>query len=239
MSWVKHLIKQILYLIDNLFIKAFGGVVLKQKNIKYAHFSIDDVHEVIKPNNTYILDSLKYMHDKYGLIVHNYLFYKVNDNIALNEASCIYKQLDWMDWGAHQAEYIKETYSFINQWGLQKSKYIRLHEFKATILTYYEMTKEGVAGLLTADSNNRLSYNLNKKQLRRLNNDGFVKANVGGGIYLKTDFRLERVIFPKLLLRRYRGGTLVFFTHENKYKIVEKRLNMVCRLLHNNGIIFV
>lgn len=124
---------------------------------------------------------------------------------------------------------------------MNKSQYIRLHEFKLlSDKTIPFLTNEGVKGLLTADDTKRASYKLTKEKIAVLNRNGIAKTNnTDEFIYLKSEFRLEKMIFPKLLSRKYHGGTLVFFTHENKYEQIEKRLILICELLNRNRIKFI
>lgn len=60
-----------------------------------------------------------------------------------------------------------------------------------------------------------------------------------GGGYVKTDFRLEKFIFFRLLSRKYKGGTLIFFTHAWIYHKVDKKLFLLCKILHDCHIKFV
>lgn len=238
---IKRLIKIICYSLDNLALKLFGPFVLRHKDISVANFSIDDVVGLPRSVNSYLLKSLTFLHNRYGLIVHNYLFYKIGEDVVLSGFDKELNRLNWLNWGAHQEEFIGEIYQVINSCGMNKSQYIRLHEFKLlSDKTIPFLANEGVKGLLTADDKKRASYKLTKEEIAVLNRNGIAKANnTDEFIYLKSEFRLEKMIFPKLLSRKYHGGTLVFFTHENKYEQIEKRLILICKLLNRNRIKFI
>lgn len=66
------------------------------------------------------------------------------------------------------------------------------------------------------------------------NHDG----KVDGIRYLKTDIRLEKVISYQLI-NKPKTDTLVVFTHESKYKLVSKRLNLFCDLLYQADVEFI
>ena len=209
---MKKIIKFFVSILDFLLLLLFGKIVIKKKKIQYAHFSIDDVTDVYPKN---ILDRLLILHNRYGLVVHNYLMYTDEvKNPSIKPRSIN----GWLDCAPHQSEYIQEIFDFIKKNNLKVSKAARLHEYKIHSKNDINLLlNEGVEILLTAESSKRKSYLLTDKQINALDDYGKLYLTNGGG-YVKTDFRLEKFIFFRLLSRKYKGGTL-FFLHMHGYII--------------------
>nr|WP_308623736.1 hypothetical protein [uncultured Eisenbergiella sp.] len=230
---MKELFRIAAYKIDYLFLKWFGKRIIKRKGINKVHFSIDDVFDMVTNEHSFIVDDLRRLNTEYGLISHLFLFNQCEDRV-LNQFSFSLGSLECVDYGAHQAEYIDETYEKIGV--AQISEYVRLHEFKATSEQLNKLKKYGVVGVLTADSRRRSSYGLCDEKSSRVSQGNMVE--VDDVMYLKTDIRLEKIIFYQLI-KKPKTDILVFFTHESKYGLVSERLNLLCELLYKAGVKFI
>ena len=227
MPEIKKCIKSILYSWDYIFLRLFGKMVLKVKKINAVHFSIDDVFEMVQKPNENIIDSLSALHEKYKLIVHNYVLYKTSKGILIQLPDTL-GSLTWMDWAPHQAE-------FALLGNAPKSSFVRLHEYRAE---YEQINALGrISALLAADSNTRRSYGLSSESVKRLDQKGKIIEN--GVTYIKTDIRMEKMIFLQLLRKRNLNGLLIMFTHEYSYGTIEKRLYLLCKLMKELNIGFV
>lgn len=91
-------------------------------------------------------------------------------------------------------------------------------------------------GGLTADSKTRFSYGMKEENCRRVSSGSTVE--VDGMRYLKTDIRLEKNVFYQLL-NKPKTNTLVVFTHEPKYKLVSKKLDLLCKLFYQVDLEFI
>lgn len=218
---------------DYLMLKCFGKMLIRSKGIRKVHFSIDDVFNMVEDEHSCIMDDLCRLNFEYGLISHLFLFYNHDGNV-LKKISAPLKNLKYIDYGAHQAEYIAETYKVIGSGSI--SEYVRLHEFKASPEQVSSLKKYGVGGVLTADSKTRFSYGLKEENCRRVSSGSTVE--VDGMRYLKTDIRLEKNVFYQLL-NKPKTNTLVVFTHEPKYKLVSKKLDLLCKLLYQVDLEFI
>ena len=90
--------------------------------------------------------------------------------------------------------------------------------------------------MLTADSNTGFSYGLNEENSRIVSFGNVIK--IDGMQYLKTDIRLEKIISYQLI-KKPKTDTVVVFTHESKYKLVSKRLNLLCEQLYQTDVKFI
>ena len=142
----KELLRAVAYKSDYLMLKCFGKMLIKSKGIKKVHFSIDDVFDMVENEHNYIMDDLRRLNSEYGLVSHLFLFYNHDGNF-LSQVPTPLKNLRYIDYGAHQAEYIDETYERIGK-GSSVSDYVRLHEFKATPEQVKNLRKYGVGGCL-------------------------------------------------------------------------------------------
>ena len=230
---VKELLRTAVYKVDYLLLKCFGKMLITKKGIRKVHFSIDNVFDMVEAEHSCIRDDLRRLNTEYGLISHLFLFYN-HDGKVLNQIPTSFRNLKCLDYGAHQAEYIDETYERIVDGSV--SEYVRLHEFKADPEQLKRLKKHGVEGVLTADSNTRSSYRLSEKDCRRVSSGNIVEED--GIRYLKTDIRLEKIIFYQLM-NKPKTDTLVVFTHESKYRLVSKRLNLFCDLLYQADVEFI
>lgn len=230
---VKELFIAAAHKADYLMLKCFGKMLIRSKGIRKVHFSIDDVFNMVEDENSCIMDDLRRLNSEYGLRSHLFLFYNHDGNV-LKKISVPLKNSKYIDYGAHQAEYIAETYKVIGSGSI--SEYVRLHEFKASPKQVSSLKKYGVVGVLTADSKIRFSYGLKEENCRRVSSGSTVE--VDGMRYLKTDIRLEKNVFYQLL-NKPKTSMLVVFTHESKYKLVSKKLDLLCKLFYQTGLEFI
>ena len=143
MSRKKEMFRKAAYKIDYFLLNCFGKIIIQSKRIRNVHFSIDDVFEMAKDERSVIIDDLQRLYTEWGVTTHLYLFYK-HEGKVLNQLPPSFKSLKCVDFGAHQAEYIDETYEKIGT--SQISEYVRLHEFKATSEQLKKLKKYGVGG---------------------------------------------------------------------------------------------
>lgn len=122
-------IRTVAYKIDYFLLKYFGERLIKSKGIRKIHFSIDDVFDVVVDEHSFVVDDLRKLNIEYGLASHLFLFYKYSGRV-LNQIPMLLKNLNFLYYGAYQAEYIEEIYDKIGT--ARSSKYVRLHEFKVT-----------------------------------------------------------------------------------------------------------
>jgi|GEM_PF-4681360 len=234
MYQLKKVIKRVIYCIDYILILGFGEKILVAKNIQCVHLSMDDVFEILRGKNHYIIESMSEIHMKYGILVHLYCLHLHNKSVIQTispELTCY----DWIDYGPHQPEYIEEIYQKLD--GLNRSKYIRLHEFKATPEQINKLIQGGGCGLLTADTAKRASYDLKYEMIEKIAKKGTVTLE--NLKYIKTDIRLERLIFLQLLRKRGKNNLLTIFTHEQKYGQVESRLRLLCEIFDKLSILYI
>lgn len=112
---------------DYLMLKCFGKMLIRSKSIRKVHFSIDDVFNMVEDEHSCIMDDLCRLNSEYSLVSHLFLFYNYDGNV-LNKISVPLKNLKYIDYGAHQAEYIAETYRVIGSGSI--SEYVRLMSLK-------------------------------------------------------------------------------------------------------------
>lgn len=77
---------------------------------------------------------------------------------------------------------------------------------------------------------------MKEENCRRVSSGNTVE--VDGMRYLKTDIRLEKNVFYQLL-NKPKTNTLVVFTHEPKYKLVSKKLDLLCKLFYQVDLEFI
>lgn len=150
---VKELFRTAAYKADYLMLKCFGKMLIRSKGIRKFHFSIDDVFNMVEDEHSCIMDDLCRLNSEYGLVSHLFLFYNYDGNI-LSQISVPLKNMKYIDYGAHQAEYIAETYRVIES-GLV-SEYVRLHEFKASPEQVNSLKKYGVGGVTYCGFKNQI-----------------------------------------------------------------------------------
>lgn len=90
--------------------------------------------------------------------------------------------------------------------------------------------------MLTADSNTRRSYGLNEEDSHGISKGSTIELD--GMRYLKTDIRLEKIVSCQLM-RKPKTDTLVVFTHESKYNLVRKKLDLLCKLFYQADVEFI
>lgn len=230
---IKQVVKRVIYFIDYIFLRIFGGKLLERSSIKAIHFSIDDIFSFCVERDEQLEDDLARMHKLYNVKCHLYIFYKYGDKY-LQCISDKFQKLEWMEWGPHQAEYLVETIELLKN--LKHSTEIRLHNYLASQEEIAKISQEGYTILLTADSPTRCSYNLSDEEIVQLNNDGVVVHE--GITYVKTDIRLEKSIILQLLQRKSRYATLVCFTHEKNWTMVRNRAELLFKIAYTKQIKF-
>lgn len=212
---------------------------------KIIHYSIDDTILVFKqlteqqPNSIFELDMfafLKKLHDKYGIVVSCYCFFKTGD-FTLTACTRSYKgefeaNSSWLRFGFHgysgnedylrqdivvsSAQYEQVMYSLMEIVGESSiDRFPRIHTFQASKNFIFWMNSYKhipVVGLLTADDS-RLSYSLNRQQCRQLNTIGTLEYE--GIRFLRTTQRFDS-LRPKKIKRLFvnMGGQEILFTHE-------------------------
>ena len=211
---------------------------------KIIHYSIDDTILVFKqlteqlPKSIFELDMfafLKKLHDKYGIVVSCYCFFKTGD-FTLAACTRLYKEefeanSSWLRFGFHgysgnedyvlqdiaisSAQYEQVMYSLMELVGESSIDRVpRIHTFQASqnfIFLMNSYKQSPVVGLLTADDS-RQSYSLNWQQCRQLSTVGTLEYE---GIYfLRTTQRFDS-LRPKKIKRLFNmGGQEILFTHE-------------------------
>lgn len=91
-------------------------------------------------------------------------------------------------------------------------------------------------GVLTADVRGRSSYGLCNEKCSKVSKGNMVE--IDSVKYLKTDIRLEKMIFYQLI-KKPKTDILVVFTHEKKYRLIGEKLNLLCELLHKANVKFI
>ena len=142
---VKELFRRAAYRIDYFILKCFGEMLIKRKGIRKVHFSIDDVFDMFSDEQSYIRDDLYRLNTEYGVITHLFLYYS-HDERVLKQIPKVFRKLKCLDYGAHQAEYIDETYEKIGTGAI--SEFVRLHEFSAVPEQLKKLKKYEVGGYL-------------------------------------------------------------------------------------------
>lgn len=210
---------------------------------KFIHYSIDDTICVFKqltieqPYSLFDIPFfrfLKNLHNKYGLVISCYCFYK-SGGFELSDCSRNYKSefeknSNWLRFGFHgytgDVDYdnlsledckiqYDELMENLEQIVGKKSLDMlpRIHFFHASsdfIDWMSRNSKYPLVGLLTADDN-RTSYNLNPFLCEQLK---VRKQRISGITYFKTNYRFER-LNPRYLKRLFCNcGEAIFFTHE-------------------------
>lgn len=202
---------------------------------KIIHYSIDDTILVFKqlteqlPKSIFELDMfsfLKKLHDKYGIVVSCYCFFKTED-FTLAACTRLYKEefeanSSWLRFGFHgysgnedyvrqdiavsSAQYEQVMYSLMEIVGESSiDRFPRIHTFHASqnfILWMNSYKHIPIVGLLTADDS-RLSYSLNSQQCRQLNTVGTMEYE--GIRFLRTTQRFDSLRLKKIK-RLFNGG---------------------------------
>lgn len=206
---------------------------------KIIHYSIDDTILVFKqlteqlPKSIFELDMfsfLKKLHDKYGIVVSCYCFFKTED-FTLAACTRLYKEefeanSSWLRFGFHgysgnedyvrqdiavsSAQYEQVMYSLMEIVGESSiDRFPRIHTFHASqnfILWMNSYKHIPIVGLLTADDS-RLSYSLNSQQCRQLNTVGTMEYE--GIRFLRTTQRFDSLRLKKIK-RLFNGGARNF-----------------------------
>lgn len=206
---------------------------------KIIHYSIDDTILVFKqlteqlPKSIFELDMfsfLKKLHDKYGIVVSCYCFFKTED-FTLAACTRLYKEefeanSSWLRFGFHgysgnedyvrqdiavsSAQYEQVMYSLMEIVGESSiDRFPRIHTFQASqnfILWMNSYKHIPIVGLLTADDS-RLSYSLNSQQCRQLNT--VVTMEYEGIRFLRTTQRFDSLRLKKIK-RLFNGGARNF-----------------------------
>lgn len=241
------------------------------------HFSIDDVIYIFKeltfnkPKSIFdlpILTFFKNLHNKYGIVISFYCFYK-KGNFSLTDCTRHYKNefeenSSWMRWGFHGFTGI-ENYSIqdstvsLKQYLLVMNNlqeivgnnsldfFPRIHKFQANSSFKQKMvySQYPLIGLLTADDD-RISYDLNQSEITILNSKNLYKGTENL-FYLRTTQRYDSLV--KLYKIFKYKGTCIFFTHEYlfypstlKHRIksltIKKFIELTCRFYSNKKYSF-
>lgn len=229
------------------------------------HFSIDDVFGAFRwltktdaesIYESFVFNTVKKIHKKYGIEITLYCMYKVGDycleDIPNKWIDEFVESSSWLKFGFHSytdmSEYsrtsgnvIAEEYSkTITQLeritgGRNLANIIRLHYFSGNIEVLKALRKEGVQGFLCADDN-RICYGLNKEENNMIRQEGHIYDECLKLDFYHTDFRLEHLEngYENVIREKIRKqNQLVFFTHEpfleneNIYRKIENIFNII------------
>lgn len=222
----------------------------------YIHFSIDDVFgcfnwlNKVKSQSIYesfVFDSLKKIHSKYGIEITLYCLCTDGNNSLSDIPDIwkdeIYSERSWLHFGFHgfmpgsnytneNAEIVKKQYDyFANQiyriaGVTEPAKTLRLHYYSGNKEIIEMLYEKGIRTLLCADDS-RISYGLESEQNNTVLKNGMYFDSCSGIKFLHTNFRVEKLEIVDLrdIEKMVKEEQLIFFTHETLLKdskIVDK-----------------
>lgn len=243
------------------------------QNQPYFHFSVDDtimlfqdltqkqmIYNSIFDNQT--LHFIKKIHDKYGLVVTFYCYYK-NDNFDLSQATSNFAEefkenSDWLKFGFHawdskttyqnlSSEEAAHEYTLVidelericgGKESIDRTVRLSRYEGSENVIKALSNLETGLTGLYTADDN-RDSYFLstNEESIVRKNGCAFIE-NMN---FIQTDVRLEHITDIKQEYEKLgQDKQFIVFTHEYYMadQDIQKRLATLCDYAVRKNYVF-
>lgn len=213
------------------------------------HFSIDDVYGTLRwcaynqPESIFDMNffgDLKKWHEKYGIKVTLYCFFKKSEDFYVTELPARYweelgKERDWLrlayhgstDEKAGKEVFLQEKEAFGEISGREDVSAVRLHRWNAPKGVLDDMT--GV--LLCPDHHGVLPYDLSVEEWETLKEAGTIAK--GKRQYWITDFRFDNMETADQIDRFMEKERLVIFGHEWIYKQKRRLIEEMLERLGN------
>lgn len=132
----------------------------------------------------------------------------------------------------HSTTNFIECIEILREKGYGISNSIRFHNWLATEQELLTAEKFGISTYLCCDKQ-QVSYDLSKTEVEELSEKGVL--NIKGRTYVKTNVRLERLVFMQLL--KCKSRSLVIFGHEWAWDNDKKRLQIIVNLIRKHSLV--
>jgi len=223
---LKNALKRIAYKIDAIFLKMFGERLFAKKKFERVHLSLDDCWEVLINNRggvyQWFISS--------NLFVHIFVFYRQGENCLKDfELNRLPNNIVI---APHSTTDFIECVKLLRDKGYAISDSVRFHNWSATRKELLTAKEFGITTFLCCDKQ-RVSYDLSNLELKALSEKGALE--IEGRTYIKTNVRLERLVFFQLL--KCKSRSLVIFGHEWAWDNDKERLQIIVDLIKKHNLI--